>query len=101
MCWIYRSLLDDAIKVIDVAEKILISDMATSGMYGFKNSDTFEKNYIHKKDLYISSIYETMIQNGLSISVSSLHLELDTVVLGTPEEYLNASSTLLHHPKNA
>ena len=78
-------------RVAEIAEKIVISNHATSGLYGFKNAELFEKFYEPEVDIYISGIYDKMINAGLSIGVGELHNEHDTVVLGTPEEYINAS----------
>ena len=82
---------DDKNRVCEIAEKIVISELATSGLYGFKNPDTFRELYDNNEDLYISSIYKNMIEHNKEIVTGSKHSEHDTVVLGTPEEYINAS----------
>lgn len=87
-------LVDNAQKVTEIAEKIVVSDMATSGLYGFQTVDTFRK-YYSSEDIYISSIFKKMVSNGESVAVGNKHKENDTIVLGTPEEYINASVTLL------
>ncbi|WP_216178931.1 hypothetical protein [Polynucleobacter sp. 80A-SIGWE] len=80
--------------ITDIAEKIVVSNLATSGFYGFNSINTFLK-YYKPEDLYISSIYKKMIEGRESIIASREHKEVDTIVLGTPFEYMNAASTYL------
>jgi len=79
--------------VQSIVEKIVISNNATSGFYAFKNKKLFFDNYSNET-LYISDIYQNMVENGLKIQVSELHHEKDTVVLGTPSEYLTSAYIL-------
>lgn len=88
-------LVDQQRKVLEIAEKIVVSELATSGLYGFKNVRTVADNYDHEQDVYISAIYKRMIGKGLSIRSSDKHHESDTVVLGTPSEYMNAALVAL------
>lgn len=91
----YSYVLSDAnSKVTDIAEKIVISNLATSGLYGFNSLETFRK-FSSSKDVYISSIYKRMIGSGEDVVRSVEHKELDTIVLGTPSDYMNASSIFL------
>lgn len=76
--------------VTAISEKILISDMATSGLYGFASPQLFLDNY--NGELYISDIYKKLITNGLRIHVSETHDEKDTIVLGTPSDYISHSN---------
>lgn len=78
--------------VFEIAEKIVISNMATSGMYGFKTAELF--NWYYSGQQYISDIYKKMINEGLSVRTGKLHDEKDTWVLGTPEEYMNMTRRL-------
>lgn len=80
--------------VEDLAEKKVVSELATSGMYGFKSANQFFQYYDSQSDIYITDIYKKMLLEGLKISVSPLHSEKDTVVLGTPEEYIQKSVTV-------
>lgn len=86
----YSYVLMEDNKVVSIAEKIVISNNATSGLYGFKNYQTF-LNYYDKETLYISEVYQKMIDDGKQIVISELHDESDTIVLGTPSEYLTSS----------
>ena len=87
-------LIDQDRKVTEIAEKIIISDLATSGLYGFKNSTMFKK-YALKEDLHISSVFKKMIVDGKSLVVGEKYKGSETIVLGTPDEYMNASLTLV------
>ena len=80
--------------MVEIAEKIVVSDLATSGLYAFKSSQIF-KQYVLHHDVFISSIFKRMITNGETVIASAKHRENETIVLGAPEEYMNASLTLL------
>tara|TARA_B100001093_G_C26322585_1_gene798360 strand:- start:108 stop:623 length:516 start_codon:yes stop_codon:yes gene_type:complete len=76
-----------------IAEKIVISKYATSGLYGFCNKETFF-NYYKKlnfadDEIYISDIYKLMISDNLKIKIGDLYSKAQTIVLGTPNEYKN------------
>ena len=87
-------LIDKEGKVADVAEKMVVSNFATSGLYGFKNTKIFKK-YALKEDVYISHVFHKMIMDGEMVAAGKRHNENETIVLGTPDEYMNASLTLL------
>jgi len=73
-----------------IVEKKAISNNATSGLYGFKNSKIFIENY--KTDsIFISEIYSEMIKNKKIIKCSKLYSKDETIVLGTPKEYFTNS----------
>ncbi len=84
-------LIDAQRRVREIAEKIVVSDLATSGLYGFKTAATFTDHYDADEDLYISSVYKRMIGKGCSVITGAKHRESDTIVLGTPLEYMNAA----------
>jgi len=73
-----------------VTEKILISDKATSGLYGFSSVDKF-LNFCNKNNLYMSEVYQNMIENNKKIISGELFNENNTIVLGTPLEYLKSA----------
>jgi NDP-sugar pyrophosphorylase family protein len=79
-------------QVKEVAEKTVISNIATSGLYGFASTKVFQDFY-RPEDLYITSIYKRMIQQDRRVVVGPKYNESNTIVLGTPTEYLNASIT--------
>ncbi len=76
-----------------IAEKIVISDNASSGLYGFSSIGKFLE-YYSSEELYMSHLYQKMIEGGARITVSEMHTEKDTVVLGTPSEYLTTAYIL-------
>jgi len=73
-----------------IVEKVVISDRASSGFYGFKNSLIY-RNYYDKTNFggehYISGVYRSMIEEGEEILNIHFADELDTLVLGSPSEY--------------
>ena len=78
----------------DIVEKVLVSESASSGLYGFKNSFIFLDFYNHNNK-YISEIYHNMVLRQKRIRCSNLNDEENTLVLGTPEEYFSKSKILL------
>lgn len=70
-----------------IKEKMVISDKATSGLYGFKSASLFRKYYNEQE--YISGLYSDMIEDECRIITTPLHSEDNTIVLGTPSEYLS------------
>ena len=87
-------MLTDQNIVKSIAEKILISEYATSGLYGFSSFEKFNNFYDDSNDLYISDVYKRMIDDGQQILISDVYDENNTIVLGTPTEYLNSSYIL-------
>jgi|GEM_PF-1569036 len=87
-------LTDKDKKVTEITEKIIVSDLATSGLYGFQNLAIYKK-YASTEDVYISSVFKKMILDGKTILASNKHNGKETIVLGYPAEYMNASLTLL------
>ena len=90
----YSYVLTDQNIVKSIAEKILISEYATSGLYGFSSFEKFNNFYDDSNDLYISDVYKRMIDEGQQILISDVYDENDTIVLGTPTDYLNSSYIL-------
>lgn len=81
---------NNLVKVI--SEKTVISDKATSGLYGFGYPELFTRYYTGEE--YISQMYKSMIADGHNIVAGTVYEEADTIVLGTPKEYLNHSQNL-------
>lgn len=77
-----------------ISEKILISNLATSGLYGFDSTETFNK-YYDDTQLFISDIYKKMILSGLKIKTGKIYSENETIVLGTPKDYIDNSNFIL------
>lgn len=77
--------------VVEIAEKELISDNATVGLYYFKSTklyieacnDIIQKKMNTNSEYYISKVYEELIKKGLKIGIN---LADEFYPLGTPEE---------------
>lgn len=80
-------------RVTEIAEKIVISNLATSGLYGFVNSNAFLDHY-DPKCIFITDVYRNLLNSHGKIFVSEPHSEEDTVVLGTPSEYFQSAGKL-------
>lgn len=72
-----------------ISEKVLVSDLATSGLYGFRDAEEF--TYHEDGFSYISEVYKDMIKFGRKVRIGKVHDEKDTLVLGTPEDYFKYS----------
>ncbi len=88
----YSYILGSNYEVTEIVEKKPISDIATSGCYMFKKAHIVKK-YI-QDSTYISEVIANMIKDGLNVRHSIVHTEPDTIVLGTPKEYIFASANL-------
>ena len=87
----YVHIQDNLVKRI--AEKVVISDQATSGLYAFQDAEVFTSYYM-KNDEYIIDTYKRMIEANLQVVAGSLYSESDTIVLGTPSEFIDNSRIL-------
>jgi len=76
-----------------VAEKVVISDQATSGLYAFQDAKVFTSFYM-KNDEYIIDTYQRMIDANLQVAAGYLYSENETIVLGTPTEFIDNSRVL-------
>lgn len=76
----------------EMKEKVVISNMATSGLYCFSNYSLYERYYkqcSYDNEFYISSIYNKYIMNRENIFIDKtvLNSKQEIVILGTPKEY--------------
>lgn len=79
--------------VIEVAEKRLISDHATTGVYYFKNGGNFvagaeamiKKNCHYNGEFYVCPVYNELILGGAKIKISNIDANI-MHGLGTPED---------------
>lgn len=86
--------LDEAGKVVEVREKVRISDNCTLGAYYFKTCGLYEQLYneyytsdekLEKGEKYVAPLYNYLIGKGGDVRISIV--DYDKVhVLGTPEE---------------
>lgn len=80
-------------RVVDVEEKKKISDIATTGLYGFRNFDTLYKYYSKYSEevaarygeIYIAPLYKYMIEDGMNITYDIAEI---CYPIGTKEEVL-------------
>lgn len=90
--WSYAR-VDDAGKVVEVAEKKVISDKATVGIYYLKKGSDFVKgaqsmilkNIRYNNEFYVCPAYNELILNGKDIRVYDINAE-KMHGLGTPED---------------
>ena len=71
-------------------KKIVISNLAAFRPLRFASAATYRDHYDPEQDEYVTPVYKRMITRGRSVDRPS-HSESDTVVLGTPTEYLNVN----------
>jgi len=70
----------------EIREKQVISTDASSGCYMFRD-DSF-RTYFDGDTQYISQMINKMIKVEFEVLVTKTHSSSDTIVMGTPEEYL-------------
>jgi len=89
--------------ITEIVEKKVISQHATSGLYGFTSLSDYQKYYLEykgelnidfKPETYISDIIKFMISKGKIFKTKLQTLNQDTIVLGSPKEYIEALKTL-------
>lgn len=85
-------LVDKEDVVSHIAEKKVISTEACSGLYGFDSYETFLRNAkeLMKKNRCVnfSDLYNYLIEKNISVKHLKSTGPTDTIVLGTPEEYI-------------
>ena len=86
--------LDESGKVVEVREKVRISDNCTLGAYYFKTCRLYEQLYneyytsdekLEKGEKYVAPLYNYLISKGGDVRISIVDYE-KVHVLGTPEE---------------
>lgn len=92
-------------RILEIVEKRVISNWATSGLYGFPSGEVFQ-NYFKNfsefslsqsvKELYISDIINLMLADSFNFEPLSHNLigSSNTLVIGSPEEYRAIQSSL-------
>lgn len=84
---------DKSGNVIEVKEKVRISNNCTVGAYYFSTAQLYKKLYeeyykdcnMHKNEKYIAPLYNYMIQKNIPVAIGNIKSE-KVHVLGTPEE---------------
>ena len=80
-------------RVVEVAEKVVISDRASVGIYYFKHGKEFiwaakemiSKNIRTNNEFYICPVYQQLIERGDNIGIWEIDVK-DKHMLGTPGE---------------
>lgn len=91
--WSFAKTKSDSNEVIEVSEKVKISDNASIGLYYFKSFNEFKdvlvKNKIEIikqfKELYIMPLYKYLIDKNKKIIIKNIPLD-NFIPLGTPDE---------------
>ena len=75
--------------------KIQISDLAASGLYGFNSEQEFLNcvNTLSEPVKNFSELYQNMINNGKKIKTVHNDQFKNTIVVGTPDQYLEFISS--------
>jgi hypothetical protein len=82
--------LDAAGTVVDIAEKVVLSRHATTGLYAFASWHAFETAYrrcAFDGEAYVSQVYKQMLRDGARLALLPSARREDTQILGTPAEY--------------
>lgn len=93
--WSYARVDKDG-KVLEVAEKKLISNKATTGLYYFKHGADFvkgteemiKKDCKHNGEFYVCPVYNELIIDGADIFIEDINID-KMHGLGTPEDLNN------------
>ena len=82
-------------EIINIKEKIQISEIASSGLYGFNSiNKLYNQAYdLRKKIKNFSELYQSMIDEGCRIKMIHAPLTNNTIVVGTPTQYINFISS--------
>lgn len=83
----YSYVIDEGGYATEIREKQVISNKASSGCYMFKDRSLIEQLF-DQNTRYISEMINKLIKEGGEVLVTNTHKASDTLVLGTPEEYL-------------
>jgi NDP-sugar pyrophosphorylase family protein len=79
-------------KVVKIVDKLPISENACSGLYGFGSSlfffDKAKELLSESNELSFTEIFNKYIEEGLNVYSNHNPNKNDTIVLGTPEEYI-------------
>ena len=91
--WSFVSINENG-HAVEVREKVRISDHATLGLYWFSSFRLYKETYKAYygnvagktvKEKYIAPMYNQLIQSGLTVKISTIHLA-HVIPMGTPEE---------------
>ena len=79
-------------RVVKIVDKLPISDNACSGLYGFGSSSFFfdkaKEVLLDSNELSFTEIFNKFIEEEKAVYCNHNSNKNDTIVLGTPEEYI-------------
>ena len=86
----YSYVAVDGDRVTDIAEKVVISRHATTGLYGFHSATDYLRRaaattHRSRGEFYVSDVYRGMLDAGADIRIDPA--PKPAIVLGTPAEY--------------
>ncbi|WP_034950391.1 sugar phosphate nucleotidyltransferase [Erwinia oleae] len=77
--------------ITEIKEKQVISDYASSGLYGFSSGSFYKELYcttsFYNNEKYISQVIEEAIIKDSYVFAHTIYNENQTIILGTPEQY--------------
>jgi len=84
--------IDQNNNVIEIKEKVVISNYATSGLYLFSSGKVYYQEYMlgdfsYLDEIYISDVYKSMIKKNMILKCYQDKDLKNTIVLGTPKDY--------------
>lgn len=82
---------EDDLLAKDIVDKNRISSFACSGLYGFGSASFFlneSKNILASESGNFTSLYKSLLLNKKNVFINKNNDPRDTIVLGTPEEYI-------------
>lgn len=88
---------EDPPRVTEIAEKVVISPHATTGLYGFRSASAYRTlaagtTARSRGEFYVSDVYATLLGAGGVIRAGLTAPGHRTILLGTPAEYEAARS---------
>ncbi|MCX8958218.1 sugar phosphate nucleotidyltransferase [Erwinia psidii] len=77
--------------ITEIKEKEVISNYASSGLYGFSSGSFYKELYytssFYNDEKYISQVIEEAIIKNNDVFAHTIYNENQTIILGTPEQY--------------
>ena len=87
--------VSDKNEVVSIREKVVISNIASSGLYCFESINLMLqclRESIENNESYISHGIRQLLSQGKQITIGPIYNENQTIVVGTPEEYVEAAA---------
>lgn len=82
---------DEEERVLETAEKVVISDLASNGLYAFRSAELFLRaaaaTELVRNELYVAPMYNSLIAEGCAVHYREVPASA-VVFCGTPSEYV-------------